>query len=716
MAQVDVLTLGAEDVNGNWLNDIWGWTDPETDKEYALVGMTNGTSFVDISDPVNPVVLGVLREHNWNARTREEKIKERQNRVLHDGAKSIWRDIKTYGNYAYVVSEDPNHGIQVFDLTKLRDVSSPSSTNFFEEDGHYDGLGQAHNIFINEETGYLYAVGFEQSESVWTCNGGGLHIVDLSDPVNPVFAGCYDNDGYTHDTQCVVYQGPDSDYFGKEICFSSNEDTITLTEVEDKSAPSLISRTSYSGYEYVHQGWLTEDHMYFISDDELDEYYNGHNTRSYIWDVQDLDNPVLIGTYVHDTKSIDHNQYVKGNRVFQSNYTSGLRILNLYGIEDGELELDLYFDTYKSNDAASFYGTWSNYPYFESGLVVVSDITNGLFILDPVDLIIESQPQDINACEGDHLNFEQDINGDDIQFQWQYDLGDGNGFVDIVDFERYHSTQKMKLHAHEVSLEQSGTKYRCVMVDRGGVEYITDEITLTVSDTAEAEFSHVVGEDYAVTFTNASFAADSYSWDFGDGNSSSEENPSHTYSEPGTFDVVLTAISDCGEHEFSAEVNLGCIDAVADFSFSESAIYTISFQNDSEYSDNYSWDFGDGSNAVTDSDPVYTFPGAGTYDVVLSSFSSCSSDEVTKVVTVSEVLGALDDQTAIYPNPSNGRIRVDFGGPSGHLQIINLAGETLFSQVVSPSAQIDLGYLPGGVYLYEIQLEGRQMNGRIILR
>lgn len=378
--------LGAESIGDRRINDLWGWTDPLTDKEYAIVGMVNGTSFVDISDPLNPVVLGVLKEHNWDVSSADRKKS-----LLHDGAKSVWRDIKVYQNYAYVVSEDPNHGIQVFDLTDLRDVSDPPAD--FQEAGHYDGVGKAHNLFINEETGFLYAVGFNQQDR--TCSEGGLHIVDLADPVNPAYAGCFDQSGYIHDTQCVIYDGPDTDYAGKEICFNSNatetSNTITITDVSNKSQPLLIKKGTYSSSFYTHQGWLTEDHRYFISNDELDEIHLQQKTKTFIWDVQDLDNPTLIGTYVHNTKAIDHNLYIHNQKIYQSNYTNGLRILSTSRVSEGILSEEMFFDVHPTDDITDFWGTWSNYPFFESGNIIVSDFARGLFILRPQEITLASE-------------------------------------------------------------------------------------------------------------------------------------------------------------------------------------------------------------------------------------------------------------------------------------------------------------------------------------
>jgi len=286
-----------------------------------------------------------------------------------------------YQNHAYVVSDGQPHGLQIFDLTRLRDVPNPPKT--FTEDVHFTDFGNAHNIAINEASGFAYVVGSNQV-------GGGLYILDISNPQDPVFVGSHADTtvgrastGYVHDTQCVIYNGPDDDYSGQEVCFNSSETDFVIADVTDKQATQTIAASSYQGNEYAHQGWLTEDHRYFLLDDELDENRNGGPTTTYIWDVQDLDNPELIGTHESELSTIDHNQYVKGNFTYQANYTSWLRIFDLSKIGSANLQEVAFFDTYPSDDATEFDGAWSNYPYFESGIIVVSDISNGLFVLSP---------------------------------------------------------------------------------------------------------------------------------------------------------------------------------------------------------------------------------------------------------------------------------------------------------------------------------------------
>lgn len=360
-------SIGGAATSSGYANDLWGWTDPLTGKEYALVGLRNGTSFVDISNPTHPVYLGKLPTHTCASGC---------------NASGVWRDIKVYQDHAFIVADGiGHHGMQVFDLTQLRAVATPPVT--FAETAHYPGLGSAHNIAINEASGFAYIVGGSTSGHN-NCSGG-LHMVDIGTPAAPQFAGCFSADGYTHDVQCVTYDGPDPDYAGREICFASNTDTVTIVDVTDKGAPLQVSRTPYAGSGYTHQGWLTEDLAHFLVDDELDEQQFGHPTRTYVWDVRHLAQPVLLGHFESTSPAIDHNQYVKGDYSYQANYRSGLRILQLIDLDATPPAIVQagFFDVYPANDAANFNGAWSVYPYFPSGVVVVSGIEQGLFVLQP---------------------------------------------------------------------------------------------------------------------------------------------------------------------------------------------------------------------------------------------------------------------------------------------------------------------------------------------
>ena len=369
----------SREVRGGGLSDIWGWVDPETQDEYVIVGKTHGAGFFRVTDPADPEYLGELPSGA--------------------AAHLIWFDIKVFEDHAFIVSESNPHGMQVFDLTRLRELEADPERQF-EADAHYPLVSAVHNLNINEDTGYAYLVGGNTGLVVPDQCRSGLHIVDINEPTDPTFAGCHMTEGgpgtaagvvggpdsvaaaYVHDTQCVVYEGPDAEHHGKEICFNSSETHLSIVDVTDKALPTLLGRMDYDDVAYTHQGWLTEDQAIFMLGDELDEMDFGTNTRTLIFDVSDLDAPQKAGDgeHVHETKAIDHNMYVRGELVFQSNYRAGLRILDLADVADGELTERAYFDVFPEDDEAEFDGTWSNYPYFPSGTIAVSSY-DGLFLL-----------------------------------------------------------------------------------------------------------------------------------------------------------------------------------------------------------------------------------------------------------------------------------------------------------------------------------------------
>ena len=332
-------------------NDCWGWTDPNTGKEYALIGTSEGVTFIDITVPQESLILGTLKTKTVN---------------------SIWRDVKVFGSFAYIVSEASDHGMQVFNLNKLTNVSNPPVE--FTADGQYNAFGSAHNIVINEDSGFAYAVGTKTFE-------GGPHFINLNTPINPTEAGGYAESAYSHDAQVVTYDGPDTDYNGKEILIGSNENEVVIIDVTDKENPQKISSITYPFIGYTHQGWFTEDLRYFLLGDELDEQRFGVNSRTLIFDFTDLDNPQLHFEYEGPTLAIDHNGYVKDNLYYLANYTAGVRIIDISDIENKNISEVGFFDTFPENDNTAFDGVWSVYPYFKSGNIVVSDANNGFFLI-----------------------------------------------------------------------------------------------------------------------------------------------------------------------------------------------------------------------------------------------------------------------------------------------------------------------------------------------
>ena len=352
---------------GTMANDVWGWTDPETDREYALVGLSDATAFVDVTDPINPVYVGRLPK-------------------TETAPSAPWRDIKIDENHAYIVADGaPTHGMQVFNLERLREYAGEPIV--FDVDAHYDRVSAAHNIVVNEDTAFAYVVGANSGGE--TC-GGGLHMINIEDPNNPSFAGCFadvstgiQGTGYSHDAQCVIYHGPDAQYRGREICIGSNETAISVADVTDKRNPVALGAATYPKVAYSHQGWFDDEHEYFYMNDEGDEVSGlVEGTRTLIWDLRELEDPILVGEYISENPAVDHNLYIVGDRMFQSNYDSGLRIFDISDREN--IRPIAFFDTVPwGPDGGGMTGSWSNFPYFDSGIVVVTSMNEGVFIVKP---------------------------------------------------------------------------------------------------------------------------------------------------------------------------------------------------------------------------------------------------------------------------------------------------------------------------------------------
>jgi choice-of-anchor B domain-containing protein len=374
------LSLADLGSTGNALGSaIWGWTDRGDSRgpqEYALFGLNDRTAFVNVTNPTAPYLVGSMATSTGS---------------------SVWRELKTYQNYAYVVSDgNGNHGMQVLDMTQFRNYNSGSTPGTFTPTTRYYEGNQAnafrnsHTIFVNESSGYAYAFGTNT-------NSGGVHVVDIRNPTTPAFAGGYAGVGYIHDGQVVNYTGPDSRFTGQEILFAANsrgsgntnDDAVQIINVSNKSSMSLVGTATHTNARYIHQGWLTPDQRYFIVNDELDEYYDQRNTTTHVYDVSSLTNPFYVGGFVHgnNNKIIDHNLFIKvdpiyGPLAFESNYTTGLRVIQLRNLAAADMQELAWFDTYPADDGEkSFNGQWGNYAYFDSGTIIAGDRQNGLFIL-----------------------------------------------------------------------------------------------------------------------------------------------------------------------------------------------------------------------------------------------------------------------------------------------------------------------------------------------
>ena len=347
----------AADLGGARIADVWGWADPESKSEYALLGSTRGLLFLDVTNPNKPIYLGNL--------------------VPKAEPALIWQEIEIYKDHAFVVCDLSPCGLQIFDLTRLRGVEAAQA---WTPDVLYP-IPSAHSIDLNPDSGFLYVNGglFPVGTPV---------ILDVNSPKTPVPAGGTFDDGYTHDSLCRNYRGPDKDFKKKEICFNFNEDTITVYDMTNKMLPAQLARVTYDNASYVHSGVLTKDHAYLLSTDEGDETDHGLRSTTYIWDVRKLTAPKLIGTYVAKSGAIDHNLYGMGDAVFHASYTAGLRILDASKAAQAKLKEVAYFDIMPESDTPDFDGSWAAYPYLPSGNVLIGGMGQGLFVVKPDPAIL----------------------------------------------------------------------------------------------------------------------------------------------------------------------------------------------------------------------------------------------------------------------------------------------------------------------------------------
>jgi len=338
------LPLTELDPNAVSGNDCWGYVSG-SGREYALVGLNTGTAFVEVTQPGNAQLV-----------------------AFQSGPDSLWRDVKVYQDHAYVVSEGGS-GIQVFDMSSidsgvvvdLGDFTSPLQTST-----------ATHNVVIDEDSGYLYRTGGDFH---------GLRVYSLANPSAPAYVSSWD-DRYIHDAQAVTMtSGP---WAGREIVFACSgfdggftNTGLDILDVTDKNDIEVLANVFYSNAAYSHQAWLSPDRQYLYLNDELDEDGFFPST-TIIFDVSDLENPFATTTSTNGNPAITHNVYTKGDLLYASNYTDGLRVFDITN-RTNPVEV-ASFDTFPDTDQTTFNSLWSNYPYLPSGIILGSDLEKGLFV------------------------------------------------------------------------------------------------------------------------------------------------------------------------------------------------------------------------------------------------------------------------------------------------------------------------------------------------
>lgn len=350
--------------------NVWGFVDLNDDREYAVVGLSNGTSVVEVTNPANPRQVAFI-----------------------PGNSSAWREVKIYQEFhvptnrfrafAYITTEAGNSGVQVINLGGLPATATLATTlsdTGRQHTAYISNIDYSTNMALPGAEAFLYVAGSNVGNGSW-------RVYSLANPAQPQFirqapAGTQ----YVHDatsllitdprtTQCALGHNP------CEVYVDFNENTVDLWDVTDKAAPVLLSSTGYSDASYTHSGWPTADQRHIFVHDETEEIRRGLFTQIYTMNVDDLRNPFIVASYQGPDTTTDHNGYTKGNLLYVSHYRRGLVVFD--ATNPLELRELASFDTFlaPSANSAGTDGAWGVYPFFPSGTVVISDITNGLFVL-----------------------------------------------------------------------------------------------------------------------------------------------------------------------------------------------------------------------------------------------------------------------------------------------------------------------------------------------
>ncbi len=318
----------------SFLSDIWGWVD-SSGNEYAIVGTNDGTSIFDLSDPVNP-----------------------QEVLFVQGTNSVWRDIKTYGHYAYVTTDNPSmNGLLIIDLSNLPD--STNTNTYYYNGPSNSQWGRAHNIYIDDR-GYAYIFGANRG-------AGGAIILDLNqDPTQPVEVADINN-WYAHDGMVK----------GDTLFLANASNSIfSIWDVSNPSSPVLLAQKQTVGY-YSHNIWSSDDGNYVYTTEED----NGGFLSEF--KITDFNNIELTDKIQAEPGNniMPHNAFFMNDFIINSYYTTGIQIFDVKS--KGNIVNVGHFDTSPNFTGPNSNGCWGVYPYLPSGLIIASDIENGFYVLNP---------------------------------------------------------------------------------------------------------------------------------------------------------------------------------------------------------------------------------------------------------------------------------------------------------------------------------------------
>lgn len=645
-------------------NEVWGFTDCEGD-EYGIIGSLERIHFVDMRNPNNPTEI----------------------KNFIGGGNSYWRDIKTYKNRAYAVTEDSSEGMMVFDLSELpNDVTRTNQTR--------SSFGSAHNIFVDEPNSRLYVVGANTRNN-------GIIIYDLSTDMDDpeVIADISLPGGYVHDV-----------FVRDNIAYCSHGNNgLYVYDFTIADSPILLgSINSYPEKGYNHSSWLSPDGNFLVFADET------HDRGLKMMDVSDKTDLTITDVFRSEleaptfTGSIAHNPFIRDGLIFVSYYHDGIQVFDYS--DPSNVQQIAGYDTDPSTTVYDgFDGSWGTYPYFNSGLVLGSDVNNGLFAFkmngydfEPIDygskpsLTISNSSTDLFLCNNESITLSATSDDATAVFEW-YKNGD------------------YLLSSNSLLVSESGDYQAKIENGRCSAISETFAIVRKPNSSTNIQGYNEICPNESLTFTVAE-GADNYSFYNEEGELiQSGTSNSITLSTDGDYYAMID-LDGC-----SARTNTLTVKNV--FPQYTASITLIDGKLQASEAATYTW-FLDGATLNNGSQRTQVVISAGLYEVeTVDNVSGCVTRSTAFRVGAGELNTDLGlNNTQLYYSPESNTFNAQFIATTNkdvEVHVYDIIGRLIWAEKVNVKGLFvkkwDVSHLANGIYTFGIIESKERLFKKVIL-